>query len=280
MDGSESPERNTYLGQVKKYGGLLAYVPEQYKADREIVLAAVKTHGDALRFAAEKCKADREIVLAAVNQRIENGNALQYAARECKADSAIVLAAVQQNWRALEYAAEECKADSAIVLAAVQQNWQALEYAAEVRKADREIVWAAVQQEGLALQCAAEECLADRQIVMAAVHQTEHDGWSVLQHAADELLLDRSFAPETKRLCYILKVSLLSGRSTAVMSTGHDSAKDIVAYCCRRLEIQGGGTEALVNGTEVVPATSQVRSWPGLSPLGEVSEYQLVMGGQ
>eukprot|EP00971_Amphidinium_carterae_P227068 4504131-Amphidinium_carterae.1 len=61
------------------------------------------------------------------------------------------------------------------------------------------------------------------------------------------------------------------------MSTGYDQALDIVWQCCSRLAIQESGTETLVHGTKVVPATAQVMSWPGLRPHGEVSEYQLVV---
>eukprot|EP00971_Amphidinium_carterae_P169812 3364395-Amphidinium_carterae.1 len=95
MDGSsENTERNEYernkhLAAVKA-GFVLALVPEQYKADREIVLAAVNKNGMALRYAAEECKADSEIVLAAVKQTV---NALQHAGAQCKADHGIVLAA-------------------------------------------------------------------------------------------------------------------------------------------------------------------------------------------
>eukprot|EP00971_Amphidinium_carterae_P079255 1568255-Amphidinium_carterae.1 len=51
---------------------------------------------------------------------------------------------------------------------------------------------------------------------------------------------------------------MLSGRSTAVMSKGEESAKAIVRRCCSRLQIQGSDTEKLVHGTEVVPATALV----------------------
>eukprot|EP00971_Amphidinium_carterae_P233305 4630585-Amphidinium_carterae.1 len=70
---------------------------------------------------------------------------------------------------------------------------------------------------------------------------------------------------------------MLSGRYTAVMSKGDERAEATVGRCCRRLEIQGRGTEKLVDGTEVVPATARVKNWPGLRPRGEVSEYQLVV---
>eukprot|EP00971_Amphidinium_carterae_P170830 3385612-Amphidinium_carterae.1 len=190
--------------------------------------------------------------------------------------SAIVLAAVTQNGKALRYAEAECKADREIVLAAVQQTWRALEYAAEECKADREIMLAAVQQDGDALKYAAEDCKADHEIVQAAVQQDRY----AIQYAADELLLDVTFAPEAKRGFYMLKVSLLSGRSTVVMSDGDNNAETIIEHCCRRLTIHESGKEPLIHGTEVLPATAQVRSWPGLRSKGEVSEYQLVMGAQ
>eukprot|EP00971_Amphidinium_carterae_P314925 6260327-Amphidinium_carterae.1 len=64
------------------------------------------------------------------------------------------------------------------------------------------------------------------------------------------------------------------------MSDGDDYAETIIECCCSRLTIHESGTEALIRGTEVLPATAQVRSWPGLWPGGEVIEYQLVLGAQ
>eukprot|EP00971_Amphidinium_carterae_P328029 6459705-Amphidinium_carterae.1 len=73
----------------------------------------------------------------------------------------------------------------------------------------------------------------------------------VLQHAAEGLLLDSTFARKEKKRWYILKVSLLSGRSTAVISSGTCSAEDFIRdCCCSRLGITSSGTEALVHGTE------------------------------
>eukprot|EP00971_Amphidinium_carterae_P075812 1497989-Amphidinium_carterae.1 len=70
---------------------------------------------------------------------------------------------------------------------------------------------------------------------------------------------------------------MLSGRSTVVCACGYENAEGIVDKCCRRLTITQSDSEKLVHGTEVVPATAQVGSWPGLRPRGEVSEYQLVV---
>eukprot|EP00971_Amphidinium_carterae_P111046 2199719-Amphidinium_carterae.1 len=73
---------------------------------------------------------------------------------------------------------------------------------------------------------------------------------------------------------------MLSGREIAVVEGPHDIADHVVQRCCRRLGITSTGTEALVLGTAVVPATAKVRDWPGIKPRGEVSEYQLVVGAQ
>eukprot|EP00971_Amphidinium_carterae_P250753 4977619-Amphidinium_carterae.1 len=70
---------------------------------------------------------------------------------------------------------------------------------------------------------------------------------------------------------------MLSGRSTTVLANAEESVEEIVSQCCGLLEIHERGTEALVHGTEVVPATAQVRNWPDIRPQGEVSEYQLVV---
>eukprot|EP00971_Amphidinium_carterae_P228289 4528215-Amphidinium_carterae.1 len=203
----------------------------------------------------------------------QEGMVLDFAAKECKADREIVLAAVQQNGHALADAADECKEDREIVLAAVQQIGYALAYAADEYKADREIVMAAVQRTGDALYFAAKECKADRELAVAAVEAQP----LAIEHVSGELLLDSTFASEAKRDRYILKVSMLSGRSTAVTSGGDDRAEAIVRECCRHLEMQGRGTTALLHGAEVVPATAEVKNWPGVRPKGEVSECQLVL---
>eukprot|EP00971_Amphidinium_carterae_P342433 6481738-Amphidinium_carterae.3 len=84
-------------------------------------------------------------------------------------------------------------------------------------------------------------------------------------YAANELLLDSTFASETLPDWYILKVSMLSGRSTVVFAG---------------ISRSGCGILALIYGIEVVPSRALVSDWPGLQPRGELSEYQLVAGTQ
>eukprot|EP00971_Amphidinium_carterae_P124825 2472874-Amphidinium_carterae.1 len=98
-------------------------------------------------------------------------------------------------------------------MAAVQENGFALQYAAERCSGDREIVLAAVKQKGRALQYAGECCRGDREIVLAAVQQVQKGYESVvLKWASDELKEDSSFAVEAKERCYLLKISMISGR--------------------------------------------------------------------
>eukprot|EP00971_Amphidinium_carterae_P005851 115725-Amphidinium_carterae.1 len=65
-----------------------------------------------------------------------------------------------------------------------------------------------------------------------------------------------------------------------MVSTGGNSADDVVEYCCERLGIKRSPTDVLVHGLDVVLATARVRDWPGIRPRGEISEYQLVVGAQ
>eukprot|EP00971_Amphidinium_carterae_P096270 1904943-Amphidinium_carterae.1 len=57
---------------------------------------------------------------------------------------------------------------------------------------------------------AAEALRADREVVQAAVQ----DNADALQWAADEMLEDPSFATAAKRNFHLLKLTMLSGRST------------------------------------------------------------------
>eukprot|EP00971_Amphidinium_carterae_P067457 1335825-Amphidinium_carterae.1 len=88
----------------------------------------------------------------------------------------------------------------------------ALVYATDALRADRDIVLAAVQSYGPILRCAAEALRADREVVLAAVQQ--HEG--AIEYAADCLLEDPTFATTAKSKFYLLKLTMLSGRSTVV----------------------------------------------------------------
>eukprot|EP00971_Amphidinium_carterae_P230050 4565784-Amphidinium_carterae.1 len=57
-----------------------------------------------------------------------------------------------------------------------------------------------------------------------------------------------------------------------------DRADYVIRRCCKMLDLdQRGARYSLVHGNDVVPAMAEVQDWPGIRPLGEVSEYQLVV---
>mmetsp|Transcript_41597 Transcript_41597/g.75414 ORF Transcript_41597/g.75414 Transcript_41597/m.75414 type:complete len:233 (-) Transcript_41597:57-755(-) len=212
----------------------------------------------------------------ALAQVSRHGYSLRNVAEDLKADHEIVLAAVKESGSALQFASEACQGDREIVLSAVRKCGPALQYAADCCKADRELVLVAVEREGWALQFAAEVCQADPEVVLAALQQFPF----ALSFCSEELLLDSSFAAEAKERCFILKISLLSGRYTYRV-TGRNpivSACDILRWCCKRLGLCCSGSEALIHGTTIVPSNAIVEDWPGIQPLGQISEYQLVVG--
>mmetsp|Transcript_32907 Transcript_32907/g.60214 ORF Transcript_32907/g.60214 Transcript_32907/m.60214 type:complete len:203 (+) Transcript_32907:50-658(+) len=189
-----------------------------------------------------------------------------------------LIATVKKDCRALQFLTNDCKRNREIVLAAVQADGRALAFAADSCKSDRQIVLAAVKRTGSALQFAAASCKREPAIVQAAVEQDV----DAFDFAAEELLLDRSFAADVKQRCFILKVCLMSGRHTYVVSRTElfHTAEGIVNCCCKYLGLDVKGTEALVCGTRVVPPNTTVRDWPGIQPPGEISEYELVVGVQ
>eukprot|EP00971_Amphidinium_carterae_P181387 3598467-Amphidinium_carterae.1 len=122
-----------------------------------------------------------------------------------------------------------------------------LALAAESCSSDRGIVLAAVQQNGKALEFAAESCKNDREIVLTAVEQN----WEALEFASDALLEDTSFAADAKKDVYILRISLMSGRSTCVAAFKGDETEHLINSACTRLVLPRRGSARLLQGTSV-----------------------------
>eukprot|EP00971_Amphidinium_carterae_P041499 814841-Amphidinium_carterae.1 len=137
----------------------------------------------------------------------------------------------------LEFAAEELQGDREIVLVAVQDDGHALQYATEALRGDHKIVLAAVQKDGGALRYATEAVRADPEIVQAAVQEYEF----AFRFAADCLLEDANFATEANRY-YLLKLTMLSGRSTVVAADDFWTAEVVLEECCFRLGLAHDGT--------------------------------------
>eukprot|EP00971_Amphidinium_carterae_P241709 4799306-Amphidinium_carterae.1 len=221
----------------------------------------------------------RERVLEAVRQHEPQRDSmpLEDVAEVWRNDRGVVLTAVQRDGRALQFAAEALRADREIVLAAVQNHGSALEYATEALRADREVVLRAVQRDGWALKHAPEHLRADCEVAQAAVRQNGN----ALGFAAEGLLEDPSFATEAKRDFYLLKLTMLSGRSTVVTATRgflHSNVEYVLRVCRTWFGLaDDGSTMELWHGSDRVPDGSWVWDWPGIQPPGEISEYQLVV---
>eukprot|EP00435_Cladocopium_sp_Y103_P025545 s3145_g6.t1 len=171
---------------------VLQKVPEQYRADREVMLAAaasdatcismadktlrecrdfilavLKRNGMVLKFLDVAMQEDPELCLAAVNQ---NGYALQHVAPHCQSKS-LVLAAVSTDGEALQFASHSQRADQEVVLAAVEQYSWSFQYAAEDLKFNREFLLLTMACNGRALQHLSDEWKKDPDIVLAAVSE-------------------------------------------------------------------------------------------------------------
>eukprot|EP00971_Amphidinium_carterae_P047365 933198-Amphidinium_carterae.1 len=151
----------------------------------------------------------------------------------------------------------------------------ALQHATEARRADRAVVLAAVQQSGSALMYATEALRADRDVVLAAMQQSA----SAIRFAADEMLEDPTFATEAKTRHYLLKVTMLSGRST-VVAAGYELAYGVLVRCRERLGLADDGSTLELwhsSGERVPDDYTEVRHFPGIQPPGKISEYQLLV---
>eukprot|EP00971_Amphidinium_carterae_P209355 4152818-Amphidinium_carterae.1 len=74
---------------------------------------------------------------------------------------------------------------------------------------------------------------------------------------------------------------MLSGRSTVVAAEGNANVGSVLAESRRRLGLEEDGARMeLWHGSgERVPddRRTEVQDWPGIQPLGEISEYDLVV---
>ena len=125
---SEEGVRAWLLAAVGRDGRALEYLPDNLRADRDVVIAAVAQHGAALEHGADALRRDHSVVIAAVKQ---TGSALEHAADVLRRDRSVVLAAVTQDGSALRFADPALKSDPVIAQAAARQDHRALQYVAE-----------------------------------------------------------------------------------------------------------------------------------------------------
>mmetsp|Transcript_30187 Transcript_30187/g.66422 ORF Transcript_30187/g.66422 Transcript_30187/m.66422 type:complete len:142 (+) Transcript_30187:487-912(+) len=140
------------------------------------------------------------------------------------------------------------------------------------------MVLTAVRQNGSALMYATEALKADREVVLTAVQQFPGS----LGFAADGLLEDPTFATEAKTRGYLLKVTMLSGRSAVMTAMGYETVISVHREFRSKLGLADDDStvELWHCSGEMVPHDdeAEVRDWLGIQPLGEISEYQLLVG--
>ncbi|MGL4540167.1 MAG: DUF4116 domain-containing protein, partial [Candidatus Rhabdochlamydia sp.] len=179
---SQFASNKTVLSIIQKDGMALRHVPENLKADLEVVRAAIHQNPEALQFAS------RDIVLTVLTQ-YRKGYLLKYASEALKEDRAFMLAVVKRNSNVLKYASEALKEDRDFMLAALKQNGCALYYASESLRKDKEIVSVAIKQNGNALKYASEALKKDRTFILFAIEQDNDE----LEYASKDLRKDRDF---------------------------------------------------------------------------------------
>ncbi|MGA9521631.1 MAG: DUF4116 domain-containing protein [Myxococcaceae bacterium] len=190
--------RRDALWRVALKGEWLSDVPEQFRADREVVRTAVMLQGRALRFADPALRADKELVLIAVSR---NGLALAHVAPALQEDLETVRAAVlggfdELNLQRMELhlpvGPRECP-DPALrmeILRGVRERMlqqlkadPVIKYAAPSLRANREIVAAALSVNPYSLQLAAPHLQEDKELVRIAGarrEQLEHGPLSLV----------------------------------------------------------------------------------------------------
>eukprot|EP00971_Amphidinium_carterae_P133823 2651015-Amphidinium_carterae.1 len=72
---------------------------------------------------------------------------------------------------------------------------------------------------------------------------------------------------------------MLSGRSTVVAAIASENVWRVLPVCRWKLGLANDGTtkELWHCSGESVPDNAEVQDWPGVQPLGEISEYQLLL---
>jgi hypothetical protein len=106
-------------------GLALKSVPQQYRADKDLVLTAILNDPFALAYAPDSIKGDADLVLEAASQ---DPAVLQLASPQLCADAAFMLQAVALDPTAVTYASEDLLASPQFRAAAAQVNPLSVHY--------------------------------------------------------------------------------------------------------------------------------------------------------
>lgn len=106
-----------YLDEDAK--GLIYYLPDIFKDDKEVIIELMKSDGDLLKYVSDNLKDDDFIVIRAVNS---NWDAISFASERIKNDKAITLKMVENDGLVYKLLPEKLQEDKEIALAAYKKN--------------------------------------------------------------------------------------------------------------------------------------------------------------
>lgn len=135
------------LNAIKQYRpGILWYVNNRLKSDKQFMLCAVKYCGKCLKYAHPQLRNDIDMVKEAVS---ENGCVLKYASAELQANRDIIQLAIQNNGKAIKYASPDLRNDRNLILQAVKYHLEAFIFVNDIFHNDAEILIEAFRNEKL-----------------------------------------------------------------------------------------------------------------------------------
>lgn len=159
---------------MKRAPNAMAHVAASLRADREFMLSMMKLSGTRLQFASDDLKSDRGIVLEAVKQ---SGDALKYAAEVFWSDKEVVLTAMRSykggysSWSPVNLAAGSLRGDLDFFMEAVELDPGIMRILPAEMRDHHQFMRAMVAQNASWLQFGSDAVKADRDIVLLAVEQ-------------------------------------------------------------------------------------------------------------
>ena len=209
----ESEDLQFWQKTVSTMGRSYEIVPEELRKNRDITLAALKDRrfgGSIIMNVPEELKADREIVMETFLSALQGFGAYVHqmtaeakgwkmvkslrsqlgidkkVVRTYRNDREVAIKAVQVNGHALYFASQRLRNDRDIVQLAVGNNGLALRHASRKFRNDKDIVLQAVQNQGKALKYASRKLRGDRDVVLAAVQNDKKS----FKHALKKMRVD------------------------------------------------------------------------------------------
>jgi hypothetical protein len=119
---------------------MLEFVPEKFRADRDIVLEAVKNTGLAIRYASRSLRNDRDIAFFVIKGNPFGINVFDYINDSLKNDRELMLLAVALDGLILEQLNDNLKRDQELFLEAFLNNVESLKFADESLRKNKSFI--------------------------------------------------------------------------------------------------------------------------------------------